>query len=194
MFLHSKPSANALNEITVTIQLKEGTNYHETFMMDTTKDNTFEYNGFVYSLSAKDAMHYHPSLLAVDRKLAMFFDMHKTLAMFFDWFNFRNRASYELGFLYEEENPDPLTPVNLSGADFALINRHIQDNTSLEGSAQDADNKLKGAKPLNINLLMLAVVIIVAVVAIIVVISYVAGPAQVPQNATFTPTPFIRGP
>jgi len=187
-----KSLATALNEVTITIQKGEKVNYHETFMLDTTRDNFFEYNGTRYLVRPEDAMHYKPSFWAFDRRLAMFFDMHKTLASLFDWFGFRYRTSYELGFLYEEGIPEPITPVNSAGVDWALINAHLQGNTSIEGAAKDADDKLRGPKPLNINLILLIIVGIIAVVAVIAIVAFLFGgsaPAPPPQNITASVTP-----
>lgn len=195
------------SEVTVTIMHQDKVNYHETFLMDLTKHNTFEYNGKKYNVPAKDTAHYHPSFWRFDVKLATFFELHKTLATFFDWFHMRDRAIYEVGYLYWKDNEDPEDLKDYVGkVDFAQECFNLDRNTSIERGYGEIGEKLRGPQS-NVNWMkaVLAIIIgIVIVIAVFVVLTGQMAPGgnQVIQNITatnatlppqLTPIPTIPG-
>src|ERR1017187_8055081 len=109
-FRHQKPLASALTvsdtEVTVTIMERkekhnriEYTNFHQTFR---TSEDHFEYKGKLYNLPIEDTEHYPIGFWSFGRKLGLFYEQHQTLARFFDWFKFASKATFEVGYLYEE--------------------------------------------------------------------------------------------
>lgn len=200
-----KPLANAMyiephySEVTLTIECTNNENHHETLMLDIRKKNYFTYKNFQYSIPASKAEHYPHSFWDFPRKLGNFFEQHKTLGSLFDWFKFRKNISAEIGFLYEENNAEPLilkpqTRVfNNVSLDWALINYHLQHNTSFEDAMQDAHDRLKGHQETPLTTWILIAVGIMAIVAVIILISTYTGnhnqTVQQVQNVTFTPSP-----
>ncbi len=200
MTVKLKTSASALNEVTATIMWEKKVQYHESFMMDTTQDNSFEYKGKQYHVPPEGTLHYNPSFLNFPYKLGMFYEQHKTLATFFDWFGLRKRAVHEIGYLYQENQADPIDLSELNkqllgdadGHDWALINNHLYNNTSIEGAMHDADMDLKGSQGLPTSLMLLIGIIIIAIVAAVVVVFVVMGqhPTAV-STIQHTPIPSI---
>lgn len=178
-----------LNEVTVTImETSNKVNYHETFMIDTTQHNSFEYKGKKYNMPPQDTGHYPISFWNFGVKLAIFFERHKTLASLFDWFNYRKKAGYEIGYLYWEDNPDP-DKMERPDYDWALENYKLQRNQTIEGSFRDAERRLRG-KEVAVNRLMIIGLIIIAAIAIIVAVVVITGQGHAPpapiQNVTGT--------
>jgi hypothetical protein len=187
-----KQEFNPLNKVTATVMGNGvNTNYHETFLMDTTKNSSFEYKGKTYNIPAEDTGHYSPSFWDFPRKWGTFFEQHKTTAKFLDWFHFAKNATFEIGYLFLEDNPDPYK-IEPPDYDWALENYQIQHNTTIEGAMKDADKKLKGEEK-HTSMLMLVGLIIIAIVAVIVAIAYFTGnhaqAAQQIQNVTATIPP-----
>lgn len=188
-----KPSAKALNpknEVTVMIKSADNINYHETFLMDTTEKKQFTFKGKSYTIPAQKALHYSPSFWAFGRKLAMFYELHKTLATLFDWFQFRKRANYEIGFLYEEEKSDPVNVKDhFLDTDWALDNYNLRKNQTIEGHFKAVDDKLHGPKNPMGSLMIIAAIIIVAIAAVVIVTMFTGSPHQTAheiQNVTVT--------
>jgi hypothetical protein len=196
MTQHTKPIATALNEVTVTIMSKTSkVNYHETFMLNTTEDNTFEFKGDTYNIPAEDTHHYIPSFWQIGLRLGMFYEQHQLWATLFDWFKLRKHAKYEIGYLYYEgsENPVKIPPPDF---DWGKENYMLEQNTTIEGTFKDADDKLRPEKTGNSNLLMLVAIIAIAIIAVIVILSlFLSGAfnpkevAEVVQTVTSSPTP-----
>lgn len=198
-FTDRKQSANALkdghkNEVTVTIQGKDKTNYHETFMLDTSLNHTFEFDGVTYNIPAEDTQHYHPSFWKFDVKLGMFFEKHKLIAKFLDWFKFREKATFEIGYLYEENNVNPLSltpkiynPQSkqyedfITSHNFALINYDLMKNTTFEGKHQEVKNLYRKGG-MSMKSIMAFLLIIIAIVAAVVVASMLFGNQPQPQT------------
>lgn len=190
---NKKPLAAALNEVTVMIMFEDKVNFHKTFMVDTTKNSTFDFDYFTYLIPAQKALHYFPSFWDFPRKWATWFSRHKTWALFLDWFKLARKASKEIGFLYEKNqaNPVDLKQYQL-GHDWALDNYNLRRNQAIGGHYKAVDNKLRG--PRNImGTLGWIVILIIAVVAIISVLAFVSSNPgalhQAAQNATATPLP-----
>ncbi len=165
---HTKPLAIPLNEITVTIEDTEKgkVDYHETFL---TNEDHFEYLGVKYNIPIEDTNHYNTSFWDVQRRLGGFFEMHKTLAGLLDWFNFRKRATVEIGFLYTKGVSDPveIKAPDENVAVWSDINYDLQNNTTLEEADKDADRALKGKGEPAFNKMVIVALILVAVVAIV---------------------------
>jgi len=179
-----------MNEVTVTILLNDGTNYHQTFVTDTTQDTTFKFRGQEYNMPASDTGHYPVPFWRVDLRLAGFFAIHKTIATFFDWLKLGKRSQYEIGFLYEEGNRVPLKS-EPEEFDYALEANLLKKNTTFEGAAKDIDVKLKGKQDhtsMLFLLMMMAVVVIAAVIVIPMIIPQ-DNNEVIPINATSTPIP-----
>lgn len=199
MFFKSKTLVNTLNEVTVTIMSKDvNLNYHETFLLDTTKHHSFLYKGVEYKIPPEATYHYPPSFWAWGTKLAIFFEQHKLLASIFDVFGLRKRACYEIGYLYWENEPEPIT-VTQPEYDWALENYDLQHNTTIEGACRDADVRLKG-KVDHTNWIMLIGIVIIVIVALVVLSNVLGGgggsaPVGVPSpSPTSSPLPVITPP
>jgi hypothetical protein len=190
------------NEVTVTIMFDEKLDFHQTFSMDTVKDAHFEYDGDIYVIPAQETGHYPPSFWDVGRRLAAFFELHKTLAMLFDWFQFRKRANLEIGFLYEKGKGDPIKIEDYWRSkaaekgqayreqDWGLYNYNLERNQTVEGHYRAVDQKLQGPRsPLTSGIIMaLIAVVIVSIVVIVFVTSghnpATSGTVQTVQNVT----------
>jgi hypothetical protein len=188
MKANSKPLAMPLNEVTVTIMGNgEKTNYHETFMLNTTINNHFEYNGFTYNIPAEDTGHYLPSFWDFPRKWGMFFEQHKLLAKLIPISRLVKDVSCEIGYLYLEKNADPYEIKAPEGFDFGVFNYNLQKNTTIEGSMKAADKKLRGDKENHTSMLMIVAMIVVGIVAAIVLVTIMTQPqaaTQIVQNVT----------
>lgn len=190
-----KTSAKALkgplNEVTAIILEKGKKHYHETFLMDLTQDHTFEHDGFRYNVPAEATRHYDASFWAFHKKLAAFFEVHKTLAYFFDWFNLRERVVYEVGYVYEKGQANPME-VKKPEVDWTYRNYAIRHNKTIEGHYKAVDLKLKGDRKLNMNMMLLILAIIAVPIVVIVVLSILTGDpnsVQHVQNVTATLAP-----
>jgi hypothetical protein len=193
-----------LNEVTVTIMAQqEKTNYHETFMLDLTKENSFEYNGFTYQIPIEETGHYPISFWNIQAKFATFYERHKTLASLFDWFHFRDRATVEVGYLYMTENSKPFTFDDLPEnhdlkQDWAIQNYMLEKNTTIEEAHREADKRLQGDFGDSINPLWIILGIVAIVAVCVVLVAYLAtgggsgGNAQVIQNITDTNATVLR--
>lgn len=191
-----KPSAKALNEppeilteVTAIIQGEANVNYHQTFLVNMAKYHSFEFMGEKYNLPYEEANYYSPGFWDFPLKWGMFFEQHKTLASWFDWFKLRKKAVHMINLLYHVGNPDPLT-VNEPEFDWALENFNLQENTTVEQSYRDDDNKLKGSRELSNGTIILIAIAIVAVmigVIVVVIVTQGQGASQVIQNVTSTP-------
>jgi hypothetical protein len=187
------------NEVTVTIMFDEKLDFHQTFNMDTASDAKFEYDGDVYHIPAQEIGHYPPSFWDVGRRLATFFELHKTLAMLFDWFQFRKRANLEIGFLYEKGKSDPLKiedywrnkaeekGESYREQDWGLYNYNLERNQTVEGHYSAVDRKLRGkGSPLGkmafLGMIIIAIVIIAVAVAVFT--SHGSLNPQTVQNVT----------
>jgi hypothetical protein len=192
-----KPLATALNEVTtIILDFDKKTAYHETFHIDLTQTNTFTYLKQKYNIPKGDATHYQPSFIQVDKKLALFYEQHKTLAGLFDWFGLRHKAVYEVGYIYKKGQADPLTnPVNddsKKSYDFALENFNIRHNTVNAARLKAVDDKLKRKQSNSMNWILIIGAVIVIVVVAIGIFSFMQGnPSQANDivNATVTPSP-----
>lgn len=187
-----------LNEVTVRIMGKDKTNYVKTFMLDTTNKHTFEYKGICYNIPADLGSHYLPGFWDWDKKLARFFAVHKTLASLFDWFNLADKANVELGYLYEEGNPDPIDlSAYVADIDWAKENYNLEHNESVAGVFLDVDRKLRGKQDSFSAIPWVLLAIIIIGVAVFVVYYFTGGHASptVVQNVTApvtaSPTPFV---
>lgn len=192
MFLSAnrKPSATALNEVTATIQGETNINYHESFLHDL-KTPRFKFMATIYNLLFDAAGHYEPGFWDFPLKWGMFFEQHKLLAGFFDWFGLRKRAVHMVGFLYKEGDPDPVE-ITAPEYDFALENWNLEHNTTIEDSYEEDDKALRGTKDKNTNYYMLLLVALVVIIAGVVLVTYLSGqhtPIEGILNATATPHP-----
>ena len=187
-----KPLATALNEITVTITGK--VNFHKTFYSN---KQEFMYLGKVYKAPIESTYHYKPSFWALDRKLGYFFQLHKTLASLFDWFNFRKKIVPEIGYCYKIDEPEPMQLKSKYNEDWALINYNWKHNSTVEDHFKAADKKLRGDKEgINVNWILIVGIIVVGIVALIVLLNSNSHQAQQTiQNVTIAgATPFNGGP
>lgn len=148
-------------------------NFHQTLLTDMTQNQTFTYGDVEYKMPADAVTHYHPSFWRLDVRLATFFMQHQIWATFFDWFNMRKRAIFEIGFLYDEGNPEPYT-IKAPEYDWALENWFIANNTTVEGHYKATDNVLAGKQD-HFSALAILIGIIVAVVAIVSIIVITRG-------------------
>jgi hypothetical protein len=194
-FVIRKTSAKALksrkNEVTVNIDNTNGLRFHRTFMMNTTRDSRFKFGKKEYMIDARQALHYKPGFWAFDKKLAIFYEAHHTLATLFDWFNFRGRAAYEIGFLYKTGTVEPVEIKDgFLKLDWAKINFNLRKNSTIEQHFKDVDQRLKGNPTQLKSVLILVAIIIVAIAAVIVISMFTGGNhSQTVQNVTSTVTP-----
>lgn len=209
--LVKKPSANALkaakeklNEVTVTIMGESNLNYHETFNLDITRNNHFEFLGETYNIPPKDTLHYEPSFWRFDVKMASWFDRHKTWATFLDWFHTRDKAVFETGYLYWKGTADPVdiemenkkAQIQGKKTDLAMAHYLLEKQNIINHWYNDFTAKLKGKNEGFQNWWIIAAVIIGAVVVGIIMISQgnMQGAEQAVQNVTApSATPIIIG-
>jgi hypothetical protein len=218
-FRHRKPLASAPTisdtEVTVTIMERkekhnriEYTNFHQTFR---TSEDHFEYKGKLYNLPIEDTEHYPIGFWSFGRKLGLFYEQHQTLARFFDWFKFASKATFEVGYLYEEGTADPFeliiknplnyvanqVPVEYGDWDWGKVNYLMEKNSTIKGSYKDVDDALRGEPKVEIGKLLIIAIIAFAVIAGIIGAYYIFGvnhsgvAQQIQQNITAaSPTPF----
>lgn len=205
-FKKQKPLAQALsqetqtfNEVTITVMSKDyKVNYHDTVLLDLTKTNYFYFGGKKRVIDVQETFHYYPSFWELDKRLAGFFEMHKTTARFFDWFNFKEKAAAAVGFLFWSDEEKPVDLAKLVTANYAAYNYKICRNTAIAEHYNEVDNalhrkgSLKGVAWLGL--------IIIGIVAAVVVVSMLTSGAFTPplQNVTapsimptIQPTPII---
>lgn len=202
-----KTSAKPLekkNEVTVTIMDPEqNLNYHETFHLDTTKHNQFEYDGYTYNLPPKDTLHYEPSFWNFNVKIGSWFNRHKTWAHFLDWFHLRDKATFELGYLYWKGTADPVdieaenkkAKLN-QDMDLATAHWLLEQQTIFATWYRDFTMKLRGKTEGFQNWWIIAAIIVGVVVvgAVMIYQGNMQGAQQAVQNVTApSATPIIIG-
>jgi hypothetical protein len=201
-------------EVTVTIICKTDKgfiNYHETFISH--GEDHFEFKGKRYNIPIENTGHYPVGFWNFGRKQAMFFSQHKTFAKLFDWFKLAKNATFEVGYLYNEDNPDPLelivkNPENYSDKTYldndwqwSKVNNWITKTRVIPGFYEDVDNKFGNRSRLaDMRLWIILGIVAIIVVGVVVAVYFATGhghqavQAVTNVTATISPSNFTGGP
>jgi hypothetical protein len=169
------------DEITPIIQYPENKNYHKTFMGNVTETPVFGYAHAKYNMTPEAAMYYPISFWQFGRRLGGFFRQHKVWASILDWFHLRDNSNFEIGYLYEKDNPNPIAMEQVSKLDFGMLNFLLQRSTVHKQVSRDTEAKLRGNTS-NFKSIAIIGIIIIVVVMVMVAISFFMGGGSAAQQ------------